>query len=104
MHLSPCEHVRQPVGVSALRGVWVDPLVCISLCQAVGRAGAADDGFLAGVARRVITPTKALWMAGYAARDKPAEGKLQDLYVKALALQDSAGTKLVLMTSDLVGL
>jgi hypothetical protein len=65
---------------------------------------AGDDGFLAGIARQVITPDNSLWMAGYAARDKPAEGKEQELYVKALALQDSAGTKLVLLTSDLVGL
>jgi Neutral/alkaline non-lysosomal ceramidase, N-terminal len=67
-------------------------------------ARAADDGFLAGTARHVITPSKLLWMAGYGARDKPAEGKQQDLYVKALALQDPAGAKLVLLTSDLVGL
>jgi neutral ceramidase len=45
-----------------------------------------------------------LWMAGYSARTKPAEGKVHELYVKALALEDSAGGKLVILTSDLIGL
>jgi hypothetical protein len=60
--------------------------------------------FKAGVAARVITPTEPLWMAGYGNRTKPAEGTQHDLYVKALALEDSAGTVLVLVTSDLIGL
>jgi hypothetical protein len=33
----------------------------------------------AGVARVVITPDKPTWMAGYAARTKPSEGKLHDI-------------------------
>ncbi len=43
-------------------------------------------------------------MSGYASRTKPAEGKQQDLFLKVLALEDAAGTKLVLVTSDLIGL
>ncbi|MBK9312945.1 MAG: neutral/alkaline non-lysosomal ceramidase N-terminal domain-containing protein [Acidobacteria bacterium] len=57
----------------------------------------------AGLAKVVITPQQPLWMAGYAARTKPAEGKLQDLYAKALAIEDSAGHRLVIVTSDLLG-
>jgi hypothetical protein len=60
-------------------------------------------GWKAGVAVQVITPAEPMWMSGYASRDRPAEGKLQDLYVKALALQSPDGAKLVLVTSDLVG-
>jgi hypothetical protein len=60
--------------------------------------------FKAGVASKVITPTEPMWMAGYANRTKPAEGKVHDLFVKALALEDTAGGRLVLLTSDLVGL
>lgn len=68
-------------------------------------ADARGDGaeFKAGVAVKVITPTEPIWMAGYGNRTKPAEGKLHDLYVKALTLEDRAGTKLVLITSDLLG-
>jgi hypothetical protein len=65
--------------------------------------GADPASYKAGVAARIITPTEPIWMAGYGNRTKPAEGKLHDIYVKALALEDRAGTKLVLITSDLLG-
>jgi hypothetical protein len=58
----------------------------------------------AGVAKRVLTPAESMWMAGYAARTKPAEGKEHDLYVKVLALQDPKGRRAVLLTSDLIGI
>jgi neutral ceramidase len=58
----------------------------------------------AGAARVKITPTKSLWQAGYAARMKPSEGVLTDLYAKALALQDRKGQRAVLVTTDLLGL
>ncbi|MHB1079538.1 MAG: neutral/alkaline non-lysosomal ceramidase N-terminal domain-containing protein [Prosthecobacter sp.] len=57
----------------------------------------------AGTATAKITPQKMLWMAGYAGRKKPAEGKVQDLFAKALALQDEQGNKLVFVTLDLIG-
>ena len=60
--------------------------------------------YKAGVASKVITPERSMWMSGYAARNRPSEGKLQDLYVKVLALEDPAGQKLVVLTSDLVGI
>ncbi len=58
----------------------------------------------AGVAVQVITPEGSMWMAGYGNRNKPSEGKLTELYVKALALEDPHGARLVLLTSDLVGI
>jgi hypothetical protein len=60
-------------------------------------------GWKAGVAKVVITPQKSVWLAGYASRKKPSEGKIQDLYAKALALEDSQGRRLVIVTSDLIG-
>jgi hypothetical protein len=45
----------------------------------------AVSGWKSGVATAIITPETNLWMAGYANRDRPAEGVLQDLKVKALA-------------------
>lgn len=57
----------------------------------------------AGAASTAITPGKLLWMAGYAARKKPAEGRVQDLYTKALALEDEEKSKLVFVTLDLIG-
>ena len=57
----------------------------------------------AGTAVTKVTPQKMLWMAGYAARKKPAEGKVQELFAKALALEDEQGNKLVFVTLDLIG-
>ncbi len=57
----------------------------------------------AGSATMKVTPQKLLWMAGYAARKKPAEGKVQELFAKALALEDEQGGKLVFVTLDLIG-
>lgn len=57
----------------------------------------------AGAASVIVTPEKNLWMAGYAARKKPAEGKVQDLFAKALALEDEQGGRLVIVTMDLIG-
>src|SRR5262245_40003986 len=61
-------------------------------------------GMKAGFAKIVITPEQNVWMAGYANRAKPAEGKIHDLYAKALAIQDSRGARFVLVTTDLLGL
>ena len=60
------------------------------------------DGWKAGVATKVVTPGKPMWMAGYASRNKPSEGKVHDLFVKALALEDGQKRRLVIVTSDLI--
>lgn len=61
-------------------------------------------GWKAGLAKIVITPRQSIWLAGYGARTKPSEGTSQDLYAKALALEDSTGNRAVLVTADLLGL
>jgi hypothetical protein len=66
--------------------------------------GARAEGWKAATARAVITPAKPMWMSGYAARTKPAEGKLHDLWAKALAVEDSAGHRAVVITLDLCGI
>lgn len=63
-----------------------------------------DAAYKAGVAKAVITPSEPMWMAGYAARNKPSGGKAHDLYAKALAIEDEKGGALVLLTTDLIGL
>lgn len=92
---------RQIRGTFAL--FWAQVfLLALGGCAAGPRA---DEGpWKAGVARAVITPQESMWMSGYGARNKPSEGKLQDLYAKALALEDPSGKRLVLVTTDLVGL
>jgi neutral/alkaline ceramidase-like enzyme len=56
----------------------------------------------AGVAKAVITPEKSVWLAGYGSKRAP-DGKLHDLWMKALALEDSDGRRVVLITSDFQG-
>jgi Neutral/alkaline non-lysosomal ceramidase, N-terminal len=58
----------------------------------------------AGAAKIIITPEKYMWMSGYGARDKPASGKLTELWAKALVLEDAKGHQAVLVTLDLVGI
>jgi hypothetical protein len=53
------------------------------------------------VARITVTPREPIFMKGYGSRTRPSEGTRQDLYVKALALQDETGATSVLVTSDL---
>lgn len=64
----------------------------------------ADETWLAGFAKTVITPPSPMWMSGYASRNKPAEGKIHDLCAKALVLRDPDGHNVLLVTLDLVGL
>ena len=66
-------------------------------------AGHQQEQWKAGVASAVITPEQSMWMAGYAARTKPSEGKVHDLHAKVLALEDGWGTRFVIVTVDLIG-
>ncbi|MEZ6076581.1 MAG: hypothetical protein R3C56_13260 [Pirellulaceae bacterium] len=57
----------------------------------------------AGVASVKITPEQRLHMAGYASRKEPAEGTAQDLFGKAIAIEDREGNRVVFVTLDLIG-
>src|SRR3954468_5333207 len=78
-------------------------LVC-SLGLAAPAAAQGEKTWKAGVAKINITPEKLMWMSGYGGRDKPAEGKLKDLWAKALVLEDPSGRRVALVTLDLVGI
>ncbi|MCX7886792.1 MAG: neutral/alkaline non-lysosomal ceramidase N-terminal domain-containing protein, partial [Verrucomicrobiae bacterium] len=56
----------------------------------------------AGVASAKITPEGQVWMSGFAARKKPSEGVATDLFAKALVIEDPCGTRLVIVTMDLI--
>jgi hypothetical protein len=81
----------------------------IGLALLVSAGAARADGpvtgtWKAGAAAVKITPEKLMWMSGYAARTKPAEGTLTDLWAKALVLEDPDGRRAVAVTMDLVGI
>jgi hypothetical protein len=74
-----------------------------ALSTGTQEAAILDRVWKAGTARAVITPPEYMWMAGYAARERPAEGKMHDLWAKALALEDASGNRALLITTDIIG-
>ena len=73
----------------------------VVLCGA-GTGTAQNVHWKAGIARRVITPETPVWLAGYGSKRVP-QGKLHELWMKALALEDRDGRRAVLITSDFQG-
>ncbi len=67
-------------------------------------ADAGEIQWKAGTVRAVVTPGTPMWMAGYAARNKPSQGVVHDLWAKALALEDSTGKRAILITLDVCGI
>lgn len=96
LHLNP-----EPIGASSRRllrcVVAASVLWLVTVLPAL-----AAPGWKAGVAKSVITPGKAVWLAGYGSKRVP-DGKLHDLWMKALALEDAEGRRVVLITSDFQG-
>jgi hypothetical protein len=71
------------------------------LCLVPAALGA---GMRAGVAKLDITPEGPIWLSGYGDRTHPSTGVLMKLWAKALALEDSKGGRVVIVTTDLIGL
>jgi len=83
--------------------LWAMLVFCASV-EAPAAGQTEQFAFKAGVARTLITPQVPIRMSGYAARSKPSEGVLHDLWAKALALEDQRGNKVVILTADLIAL
>jgi hypothetical protein len=62
-----------------------------------------DADWKIGLARVKITPQQPVFMAGYASRNKPYESVHDDLHAKVLVLEDKAGTRGILVTTDVIG-
>src|SRR5437879_376788 len=73
------------------------------LCLA-GASVALSAGLRAGVGRIDITPDGPIWLSGYGDRTHPSTGVLTKLWAKALAIQDSKGGRVVIVSTDLIGL
>ncbi|MES2378868.1 MAG: neutral/alkaline non-lysosomal ceramidase N-terminal domain-containing protein [Bacteroidota bacterium] len=57
-----------------------------------------------GIAKTKITPETPFWMTGYAARTVPSTGVLHDLWAKAIIIEERPGHRIVIITTDLLGL
>jgi neutral ceramidase len=65
---------------------------------------AVNELWKAGVAKVNISPELPIWLSGYASRNKPANSKHDDLWAKALVIEDANGRRAALVTMDLVGI
>ena len=83
--------------------MWLGMIIFAGL-GFVFSAPAKSQEWKAGVAVRVITPKQPMWTSGYGGRKAPASETLDDLHVKALTVVDSQGSRVVIVTSDLIGL
>lgn len=57
----------------------------------------------AGMMGADVVPEEPIMLAGYSSRSEPFTGVLDRLQVKALALEDDKGTRVLLITADLIG-
>lgn len=57
----------------------------------------------AGMASTAVTPEEPVMLAGYSSRAEPFTGVLDDLHMKALALEDAKGLRALIITADLIG-
>jgi hypothetical protein len=73
----------------------------VFLLSAAGLAGAT---LKAGIGRADITPAGPIWLSGYAARTKPSEGSLHKLWAKAVAIESGRGQRIVIVSTDVVGI
>jgi hypothetical protein len=67
------------------------------------RLAAAEPEWKVGLAQVKITPEKPVFLEGYASRNHPFEKVENDLYAKALVLEDRSGQRAAVVTSDLIG-
>lgn len=76
-------------------------VICLASLTCPARAEEAS--WKAGIAKAIVTPEKGVWLAGYGTK-RPPDGKLHDLWIKALALEDPQGHRAVMVTSDFEGI
>ena len=77
-------------------------LQCVVFALVVAPLMSAAD-WNAGAAKVPMTPRGPLFMAGYGDRTQPGEGAAQELYAKALVLEDPVGSRVVMVTTDMLG-
>ncbi|MEX2232607.1 MAG: neutral/alkaline non-lysosomal ceramidase N-terminal domain-containing protein [Cyclobacteriaceae bacterium] len=69
----------------------------------ISEAGADELNWQVGISQRIITPYTPVWLAGYGTKRVP-EGKIHDIWVKVLALKSASGKRVVMATTDHMGM
>lgn len=99
-HALPTGCQRAIAFLATFAAIWSSAV--ISRADESQKSQTTAPAWKAGVAQAVITPEKAVWLAGYGTKRVP-DGKLHDLWMKALVLEDAGGRRVVLVTSDFQG-
>jgi len=68
------------------------------------RSADAEPAWKAGASSAVITPKTMMWLSGFAARTKPADGVAMDIFAKSLVLDDGTSGPLAIVTLDLISI
>ncbi|GAB4148554.1 MAG: hypothetical protein Tsb009_22420 [Planctomycetaceae bacterium] len=79
-------------------------LSLIGSFHAVSAADKLGPVWQAGFSRVAITPQKPMFASGYGGRNKPSQGKIHDLYVRAAAIRDPSGKTVLFIALDLIGI
>src|SRR5262245_10331719 len=90
-------------GASHIRRWQLVALAASVVLMGGAGASAAEPDWKVGLAQVKITPERPVPMSGYASRNKLSEGVTNDLYAKAMVLEDRDGHRAVIVTSDLIG-
>jgi len=104
---APVPEASIKTGVTAMCGAVLELMKTNSTARTAKNSSTQSTQagtWKAGTARSRITPELPMWLAGYAARTRPAEGKATDLWLKALALEDATGHRAVIITTDLLAI
>lgn len=67
-------------------------------------AAPTDEPWSVGTATADVTPEESLWMAGYAARDAPADGTETPLRATAVAITDADGRDVLFLNCELISI
>jgi hypothetical protein len=76
---------------------------CLLVLAFTFSSTASGQEWKVGIATAKITPEEPVRMAGYASRTRPFAGVNDDLYAKALAIEDTQGHRAVIVATDLIG-
>ncbi|MBL6726195.1 MAG: neutral/alkaline non-lysosomal ceramidase N-terminal domain-containing protein [Rubripirellula sp.] len=82
----------------------IAPILWLVGLQTPILAAEYDPQWRVAIDKKIITPSEPMWMSGYGSRNQPAEGKLSDLWAKVMTIEDSVGSRVVLVTLDLIGI
>lgn len=83
---------------------WHKVFALLVIVLANTQLAANDSPLQFGFAKAEITPRTPQRLSGYGSRTEPFEGIDESLFVRAMALEDSAGTRGVLVAVDTIGL